>query len=324
MQRFLTAIGILFLFGLHSAGAVGFQWATAPDPDYAPLQLAIWYPSDSAPTETTIGPFDMNVAVNGAVSGGRHPLIVMSHGTGGMALNSYDTAIALANAGFVVVAVTHTGDNYRDHSTAFTRQDFVDRPRHVTRTIDFMIGAWLGRQSIDPGRIGLFGHSAGGTTALIVAGGVADLSRVRTFCQKSPDDWGCRQAAQRPSVPTEAVSLPISSPDDRIKAVVLAAPAITVAFQPNGLAAIKAPVQLWVGAEDEIVTDGALIRTLLPTPPDYHLIPHGGHFAYLTPCSEILIRSAPEICADPKGFDRTAFLNGFHQSIIAFYRTHLK
>jgi predicted dienelactone hydrolase len=262
--------------------------------------------------------------MNGAVSGGRHALIVMSHGTGGMALNSNDTALALANAGFVVAAVTHTGDNYRDQSTAFTRQDFVDRPRHITRVIDFMLDTWAGHGSIDARRIGIFGHSAGGTTALIVAGGVADLSRVVAFCQSNPDDWGCRHASQRGPVTAAAASGPIAEPDARIKAVVLAAPALAVAFQPGGLAAVKVPVQLWVGAEDEIVGDGSVVRTLLPRPPDYHLVPHGGHFAYLTPCSEILLKSAPMICYDPKGFDRAAFLRRFHQSVIAFYRERLK
>jgi predicted dienelactone hydrolase len=324
MKRLLIAIGILCLLGSNAAVAAGFQWASAPDPDGQPLQIAIWYPSGSATTETTIGPFDMDVAMNGAISAGRHPMIVMSHGTGGMALNSYDTAEALANAGFVVVAITHTGDNYRDQSTAFTRPNFVDRPRHVTRTIDFMLGTWSGHESIDPGRIGIFGHSAGGTTALIASGGVANLGLVVAFCQKNPDDWGCRHAAQRSPVAPETVSTPISAPDARIKAVVIAAPALAVAFRPNGLGGVKIPVQLWVGAEDDIVRDAPLVRTLLPAPPVYHLVPHGGHFAYLTPCNELLRKSAPMICADPKGFDRTAFLRGFHLSVIAFYRKHLK
>ncbi|HEY1412721.1 MAG TPA: hypothetical protein VGF36_11305, partial [Rhodopila sp.] len=114
MKRLLLVAVIVMLLGWHAAGAVGFQWATAPDPDDAPLQVAIWYPSADKTTENEVGPFDMNVALNGTIAGGQHPLIVLSHGTGGMALNAYDTAIALAEAGFVVAAVTHTGDNYRD------------------------------------------------------------------------------------------------------------------------------------------------------------------------------------------------------------------
>jgi hypothetical protein len=34
--------------------------------------------------------------------------------------------------------------------------------------------------------------------------------------------------------------------------------------------------------------------------------------------------SAREICTDPEGFDRTAFLRDFHRSVIAFYQQHLK
>jgi predicted dienelactone hydrolase len=104
----------------------------------------------------------------------------------------------------------------------------------------------------------------------------------------------------------------------------VAAPAVSVAFQPDELSGVRVPVQLWVGEKDQIVTDASLVRTLLPTPPDYHLVTNGGHFAYLTPCNEILAKSAPEICANPPGFDRTAFLQGFHQSVIAFYQDKLR
>jgi predicted dienelactone hydrolase len=324
MKQVFVIFGVLLLLGSSRAGAVGFQWATAPDSDNAPLQVAIWYPSGGVTADVMVGPFDMDVAMNGAVSAGRHPMIVMSHGTGGMALNSYDTAMALAEAGFVVVAVTHTGDNYLDQSVAFTRQEFVDRPRHISRVINFMLGAWSDHESIDADRIGIFGHSAGGTTALLIAGGVTDLSQLVAFCQATPDDWGCQHARQRGSVTAQTAAQPISALDKRVKAVAVAVPAITPAFQPKGLQAITVPVQLWVGARDDIVRDASLIRTLLPTPPDYHLVPDGGHFAYLTPCNEILIRSAPMICSDPEGFDRAAFLRGFHQSLIAFYRETLE
>jgi predicted dienelactone hydrolase len=296
-QLFLAAL--LLTLSICPAVAVGLQWGAAPDGDKAPLQIAIWYPSESATLSQVVGPFDIDVALNGGVSRGKYKLIVMSHGTGGMALNSFDTAIALAEAGFVVVSLTHTGDNYRDQSTAFIAQNFVDRPRHISRVIDFMLTSWPARDSIDPSGIGVLGHSAGGTTALIAAGGVADMMQVVAFCRTNPDDWSCQRSRESGPVAAGTALAPISEPDPRIRAVVVA-------------------------AEDAIVRNASLVRALLPTPPDYHLVTGGGHFAFLAPCSAILETTAPQLCVDPPGFDRAAFLRTFQQSVAAFYRESLK
>ena len=184
------------------------------------------------------------------VSGAQHPLIVMSHGTGGMALNSYDTAIALAEAGFIVAAVTHTGDNYRDHSASFTRRQFVGRPRHISRVIDFMLGDWAGHGSIDPRphrHIWPFGGRDDGIDRRRRhrRSGAGPAHSVETHA----DDWGCQQARQRGSPTGDAAPRRFPGRDSRIKAIVMAAPALAVAFQPAGLAAVHVPVQLWVGSQ---------------------------------------------------------------------------
>ena len=62
------------------------------------------------------------------VVGGNHPLIVLSHGTGGF----YDTALILAHAGFVVAALTHPQDNSHDGSRA---TDLPARPRQLRNLI---------------------------------------------------------------------------------------------------------------------------------------------------------------------------------------------
>ena len=90
---------------------VGFAWGSAPDPDDRPLSVGIWYPTDAPTQPTQIGPYLQNVAINAAPRGRALPLIVISHGTGGSLFNSADLATSLARAGFVVAAVTHTGDN---------------------------------------------------------------------------------------------------------------------------------------------------------------------------------------------------------------------
>ena len=115
------------------AQAVGLQHLTAPDPDGAPLEVGIWSPSNAMPAPVPMGRITQTVAINGAIEGKALPLIGISHGTGGSFLGHYDTAIALAEAGYVVAAVTHTGDNYADQS----RSVFImERPRHISRVID--------------------------------------------------------------------------------------------------------------------------------------------------------------------------------------------
>ena len=105
------------MLGATPALSAGFEQVMVPDPDGAPLEVGIWYPSEAPAAPQRLGLFQQTVADGGAVAGRDLPLIVMSHGTGGSFEGHYDTALALAEAGFVVAAVTHTGDNYRDRSS---------------------------------------------------------------------------------------------------------------------------------------------------------------------------------------------------------------
>jgi len=288
MRLVLAALGLWwFAMAGTPAGAVGFQWAAAPDPDDKALEVAIWYPSDAPNTTQTLGLFTQSVAVGGAIAGARHPLIVMSHGTLGWAGGHYDTALALAEAGFIVAAVTHTGDNYKDPSYAFTWRNLTDRPRHIVRTIDYLLASWSGRDHIDPARVGMFGHSAGGLTGLLVGGGSLDLDRVVAFCPAHPETWVCRQVQQRGLAAQGLPATPLVwVHDPRAKVAVLAAPAVGYGFAPEGLAAVRLPIQLWRASEDDIVDDAsntAPLRQLLPVKPDEQLVQGGGHFAFLAP-----------------------------------------
>ncbi|MBS0640985.1 MAG: dienelactone hydrolase [Proteobacteria bacterium] len=318
---------LVFLLTLLHAGAAlaasGFQWADVPVSGGEPLKVAIWYPTAAQPAYRQIGPFEMNVAVDAPVQGTHHALIVMSHGTGGSALNSYDTAMALAEAGFIVAAVQHTGDNYLDHSVSFTARNFVLRPQQISRVIDYMLTGWPAHAAVDPTRIGLFGHSAGGATGLLAGGGIGDWQRVGEACASQPGDWGCSRARAAGVTGAPQAAPRIAGWDPRVRALVLAAPAVAVMFQPGGLAGVTIPVQLWIGERDDIVPDARLVPELLPKAPDYHLVRNGGHFAFLAPCNEILRSAALEICTDPKDFDREAFLHEFQRDVVTFFKRTL-
>ena len=260
------------------------------------------------------------------------PLVVISHGTGGSAAEHYDTALALADAGFVVVAPSHTGDNYKDRSYSFTVRNFTDRPSQISRVIDFMLNDWAGHDHVDPARIGMFGHSAGGTTTLILIGGDPDLNYLSLlFCRDHPDDWGCQQRAQLlAGGSTKAGDTDWQPPDwhhdPRLKAAVIAAPALGYAFSKVGLENVTASVQLWRAEDDKITPNkwsSDIVRDSLPQPPEDHLVPNAGHFDFLAPCNDALIQVAPEICKSAPGFDRAAFHQDMDKAIIAFFKAQL-
>ena len=178
------------------AHAAGFQQGVAADPSGKPIVIGIWYPSQTLAKPVSMGPTTMTVAINAPVNGKALPMIVMSHGTGGSNLGHFDTAIALADAGFVVVAMNHTGDNYADQSRSV---DVMDRPRQVSRVIDHMLSTWDGRAAIDPQRVGMFGFSSGGFTALAIIGGIPDFTKIGPMCRQYPGDFACQLLAKSES-----------------------------------------------------------------------------------------------------------------------------
>lgn len=315
----IGGIAALFATADKPERPVGFQALAVADPDDRPLEVGIWYPADAAPGFRLVGLSAQRVASDAPVAGDRLPLVVMSHGNGGTFASHSDTALALASAGFVVAAVTHTGDNARDDRYVGTTRWLVDRPRHVRRVLDYMLATWPGRAHLDPQRVGIFGFSAGAFTALVAIGGVPDLARIAGHCREQPE-FACQLWKPAGSAPVPPSAW---THDERIKAAVIAAPGYGFAFAPDGLSQVRAAVQLWNGAQDANVpyaTNAAIVQRLLPRPPELVSVPGAGHFAFLRPCPGWLF---PAICRDAEGFDRAAFHRELNASVIAFYRREL-
>jgi len=318
----------IVMLGATPALAAGFEQVMVPDPNGPPLEVGIWYPSQAAVASQPLGLFQQTVANNGAVAGRDLPLIVMSHGTGGSFEGHYDTAIALAEAGFVVAAVTHTGDNYRDRAQAGRLEN---RSRHVKVLIDYMLASWPHHDTIDPARIGMFGFSAGGFTALVAIGGTPDMSTVAPYCAAHPDEWACRMIKKgninvSGNTTGQSTQAPDWVHDPRIAAAVIAAPAVGYAFSAKSLAAVTVPIQLWRGDSDEILPHPNYAQAVydrLSVKPEYHVVPNAGHFAFLAPCTPALAAMVPEICRDPEHFDRTAFHREFNPAVVAFFKAKL-
>jgi predicted dienelactone hydrolase len=311
---------------LRTTNPVGFQSVRVPDAGGESIQVGVWYPTQARPRPTTLlGLNLMSVAPDGPVAGASLPLIVISHGNGGGPGSHADLALALAESGFVVAAPMHTGDNYADQSAVGSAHWLLDRNRHVHATLEYMLEVWPGHAQINVDRIGMFGFSAGGFTALTAIGGEADLRLIATHCAAAPE-FVCRLLSDSNSALMHPESVPPAGAfvrDARIKAAVIAAPGLGFTFVPNGLLNVTARVQLWSGQQDVNVpeaTNTGLISQALGARTEFHSVPGARHFSFLVPCG---LARPPFLCRDAEGFDRAAFHADMNAQVVTFFRKNL-
>lgn len=319
-MRFLSLFGIAVFAGWASlAHAAGFAFIEIPADARGPaLRGAVWSPCEQPPSQIALGPMQIEATRNCAIAGKQLPLVVMSHGSGGSFLGHHDTAAALADAGFVIAAVNHPGDSFQDLGRQGHLSVFSTRSDDMTRLIDHLLGSGPLRAVLDADRIGVFGYSRGGFTALTLAGAVPTWTPRASICPPDSARPLCDEI-RRGALP------PAPKADARIKAVVIADP-VNV-FAREGVAGVTVPLQLWVsahGGEGVTRDDGVQLRDDMPTRPVWHEVADAGHFSFLAPCSAAMAATAPELCRDAPGFDRVAFHAEFNHAVLGFFQQHLK
>ncbi len=170
------------------------------------LTVDAWYPVDPADAAGPSAIYDL--IFTGIVSSrartdappsadGPFPLVVFSHGNGGIRFQSYFLTEILASHGFVVVSPDHAGNTALDFlfgTNVPFLQAALDRPQDVSFLIDVLLARsanpddpFAGR--IDPRRIGVSGHSFGGYTSLAVTSGIPGVPadpRVRAIAPLAP------------------------------------------------------------------------------------------------------------------------------------------
>ena len=172
--------------------AVGRTTIEFEDPSRErPLVADVWYPADAGIAgEPSIYQFlpGIEFAAESALADvavsaeGPFPLVVYSHGSGGLRYVASFYTELLASHGFVVASVDHVGNTAVDTiggAEPPREQIAHDRVLDVDVLIDQMLersaasaGPFAG--TVDPDRIGVTGHSFGAFTALATAGGFSN------------------------------------------------------------------------------------------------------------------------------------------------------
>ena len=298
--------------------AAGFSFVEVPADKNGPiLRGAVWSPCSAPAGRIALDPLVIDGTKGCPVAGTRLSLIVMSHGTGGSFLSHHDTAAALADAGFVVAAISHPGDNFQDLSRQGHLSAFATRPVDLKRLTDYMLVAWPEHSKLDPGQVGVFGHSRGGYTGLVAIGAVPNFKLRKDLCPPASTVPLCAEISRNELPPP-----PVSDP--RIKAAVIVDPLSF--FDASGLKNVTVPVQLWAseyGGDGVTPESLAALRRGMSNPPDWHVAERSAHFAFLAPCAPAMTSALPEICLDGPGFDRSTFHAAFNADVAAFFRRNV-
>ncbi len=322
----------------QTTASVGLEERLASD---APMTL--FYPTEAPAHPLQRGPFTLTLAPDSAPVRGNGRLVVISHGSGSPPWVQADLARSLVEAGFVVALPEHQGDNPRDPSHPGP-DSWARRPLEVSRAIDT-----LGRDprfasllALD--KVGVYGMSAGGHTALTLAGGRWSPGNYRRHCEANleEDFQSCVGLTTRLTGGLlDGVKLRVARSvihqryeddelhartDPRIAAVVAGVPS-AADFEMDSLAHPVAPLGLVIARQDRWLVprfhSDRVRRACGDACEVLAELPNGGHGALLSPLPPGLGGVAAEVLNDPPGFDRGSEVPEVNRRITAFFVRHL-
>ncbi|MFK7859981.1 MAG: alpha/beta hydrolase family protein [Granulosicoccus sp.] len=330
MKKTIAIFCSLIIGSINSVPAQAVGFARVPPSPNKIFDMGIWYPTDQPVPSTPNTPFGQALSIDVKPVGSDLPLIIISHGNAGWMGGHADTALALAEAGYVVAALTHSDDNFENEDVNPSVW-VVSRPQEVISSIAYLLERWSGAEHISRKRIGVFGFSAGGYTALVAAGGVPNFQKAMQHCEREPTEFVCDIGLiqEIASSGLKSTSRSFAS-DPRIKAISIAAPGFGFAFDSESVQAVKIPVQIWSGSLDMRVphgTNGRLVANALNGETDVEIVEGAGHFSFLQPCKPGLESENQSIwemiCVDDVAFDRAAFHKYLNARVIEFFDTML-
>ena len=332
------AAGLAILLALAAAPArAGMGQNQIPGAD-GDGPVTLFYPTAAPDQVVQRGRLTLHWASQAAPERGNGRLVVISHGSGGSPWVHADLARQLVAAGFVVAMPEHRADNYRDPSRPGP-DSWARRPAEVSRAID-AVGRDAGLApllALD--KVGVYGMSAGGHTALSLAGGRWSRAGFARHCQAhlAEDFQTCvGLVTQLTGGPLDGLKLwaartviglkfdddaPQSHHDARVAAVVAGVP-LAADFDLPSLAQPPVPLALVTARQDRWLIPAFHSDAVLAVCRTCELLPDGGHGALLLPLPPGFIGLAAALLNDPPGFDRRQ-LPALDQRIAAYFSRHL-
>ena len=339
---------ILKIFFLFASAAIGGANAYAAigmvelPSDSTSGPITIFYPTHQAEQGEQRGPFQFEAAIDAPLAPANHRLIIISHGSPASPWVYLDLIRNLVASGFIVAMPEHYADNYRNDSEPGP-PSWKRRPIEVSRAIDRVGMDRRFTSALDLARVGMYGMSAGGHTALTLAGGRWSPARLRSHCQEhiSEDFHTCAglylslNGGLLDGLKKYLVKAVINAKfddrtwyqhtDPRIAAIVAGVP-FAVDFDPDSLAQpgiavgiISAKGDRWLVPKfhsEPIINACSTCENLLE-------LESGGHGALLSPLPKDMSDRLAPLIGDPPDFRRETEVPRVNSAITEFFIRHL-
>jgi predicted dienelactone hydrolase len=295
--------------------------------------MAVFYPAMVGEGSATpfVMPFFTNLTLykdaEVAFDSTKRPLVLLSHGRGSSGLSYAWFAQTLASHGYIVAAPYHWRANSYDSTVAYLANKLWQRPVDVSLDIDFLLSDPFWGKYVDPGRIGVAGHSQGGFTALWLGGAKVNREKFLAFQQ------GWRNNQQIPEHLRKELPLDpepaLNVKDSRVKAVFAMAPGIIKAFGMDeaGLEQLGVPAYITVGAGDTQTPPAENAEFAAKYIPNAELVIIPGavdHEIFVNECDGEGRDEFPEACKDAPGVDRAAIHDAVGKAELKFFDSNLR
>lgn len=308
-----------------------------------PITVHVFYPTHDSPSapSTLSKPTEELFVPGNAIwyatpaEAKKLPLVLMSHGTGGSALQMSWLAEKLVKNGYLVVGVNHHGN------TAIETQKYAEgfvlwweRSRDIAVALDKISSDKNWFPYINPAKIGMLGFSLGGYTTIASIGGITDKALFAEFCDSDKRDFTCDAQTEfsnineefnkvkdseivKESLKRQHASYKIA----QIKAVFVLSPAVVQSITEDSLHGIKIPVSVVVGTNDTVAPAASNAKRVAShiSGAEYAEIEGAGHYTFLSECTDSGKIYAKILCTDPPTVDRAKVHDRVSDQVLNFF-----
>lgn len=300
--------------------------------------VIVLYPARAVPSHFERGPYVFQFAPDATPLGGNGHLVVMSHGFSNSPWPMADLAQALVKAGFTVAMPDNSNNNFR-YVRDVELGAWRNQPKDVSQAIQALKEDARFAPLLDFQHVGFYGMSAGGLTALMLAGARWSPALLAEHCNAHlPQEFsicvglatelsGSAFDRLRLAVARQVIRFKMANDtaweswnDPRITAVVAAVP-IATPFDMGSLAQPRIPLGLVRAGQDAWLAPQLNVDAVRAACKSCILlsdIPGANHGSLLSPQVPGISPQEARLLHDLPGFDRGT-LPGAYAAIVNFF-----